>query len=214
MELPVPANTINLLLGRNVKKENLFMIILKEHPYEFQIKKAFNRLIRTPQKVAYFELRCNYGILRSFNKIKNIVSKALIVSQHGKRPPTIIKLETPLQGEENQLKLIISPEKNEIAIYVKSGSHEFAEYFHPKYSPDSRLWAMFELHGGIYGILFDSKKYRMDFGFHFMLDDYSPNPFDVMSMGLTPTFLFDGETIPNYNSHKNDKYAKKIERNI
>ena len=167
------------------------MKTLIEHPYDFQIEKAFRRYEKTPQKVAFFKLCCGHGILHSFNKIKNIVFKALIVSQHGKTPPTVIKAEEPLQGEENQLNLILCPEKREIAIYAKSGDKEHADYFHPKFCKNSRLWALFEMQGGIYGILFDSEKYQIDFGFQFISNDYSPNPFDLMSMGLKPTFKFD-----------------------
>lgn len=165
------------------------MKTLMDHPYEFPIKKAFGKFEKTPQQVAYFKLCRGRGILRSFNKIKNMVFKALIVSQHGKTPPTIIKVEEPLQGEENQLNLILCPEKREIAIYAKSGDKEYADYFHPKFCKNSKLWGLFELQDGIYGVLFDSKKNRVDFGFQ-PIDDYSPNPFELMSMGLKPTFKF------------------------
>lgn len=162
---------------------------LIEHPFDFQIENAFGRLDKAPQKVVCFKLGRGRGQVYSFDKVKNMVHKALIVSQHGKKSPTIIKVEEPLQGKENKLNLILCPEKREIAIYAKSGDKEYADYFHPKFCKNSRLWALFELQDGIYGVLFDSKKYRIDFGFQ-PVDDYSPNPFELMAMGVKPTFKF------------------------
>lgn len=167
------------------------MILFNEHQHDFRIEKAFKRIETDPKKVVYFELRYNSGALISFKKVRNTVSKAVIVFQHGNKPPTSIKLDSPLHGKKDQLKLILCPEHREIALYVKAGSHEYAEYFHPKFCKNSRLWAMFQANGGVYGILFDSEKYNMDFGFQFIADDYSPNPFDLMSMGIKPTFKFE-----------------------
>ena len=168
------------------------MTNFNDHPHEFQVVHAFERFRKKPQKVAFFELRCGNGSLHSFHKIRNTVHKVLIVSQHGKKSPTIIKLESPLEGKDDQLKMIICPEHREIALYVKSGDQEYADYLHPKFCKNGRLWGLFELDGGSYGILYDSEEYRMDFGFQFMTEN-SPNPFDLMSMGLKPTFEFDQE---------------------
>ena len=168
------------------------MICFREHPHEFQVEHAFGRLTRAPQKVVYIELRYGCGFLHSFHKIRNTVHKALIVSQHGKKPPIVIKLVSPLEGKDNKLKMVLCPEHREIALYVKSGDQEYADYFHPKFCKNGRLWGLFELDGGTYGILYDTEKYRMDFGFEFLTENY-PNPFDLMSMGLKPTFKFDKE---------------------
>lgn len=168
------------------------MTNFNEHPHEFQVAHAFEQFRKKPQKVAFFELRCGHGSLHSFHKIRNTVHKALIVTQHGKKTPTIIKLESPLEGKDDQLKMIICPEHREVALYVKSGDREYADYLHPKFCKNGRLWALFELDNGVYGILFDSAKYKIDFGFQFMTDN-TPNAFDLMSMGLKPTFKFDQE---------------------
>lgn len=86
--------------------------------------------------------------------------------------------------------MVLCPEKREIALYAKSGTEDYADYFHPKFSKNSRLWAMFELHDGIYSIFFDSEKNRINFGFQW-LNNALPNPFDLVSLGLKPTFKFD-----------------------
>lgn len=164
----------------------------KEHPHDFRIEKAFERVFKAPKKVVYFELRYNRGALFSFDKNKNTVLKALIVSKHGKRASTVIKLEDTLQGTEDQLKLIFCPEHHELAVYAKANGQEYADYFHPKFCKNSKLFALFELQDGFYGILFDSSKYKIDFGFEFK-NEYAPNPFDLMSMGLKPTFKFNTE---------------------
>lgn len=155
---------------------------LKEHPYEFQIEKAFSRVQKFPKKVVFFDLLYNHGYLVSFGKLQNTVYKAFLVIQHNLKSPTIIKFE---QGKDVQLKLILCPEKREVAIYIKSATQEYADYFHPDLCKKSRLWALFDLPNGIYGILFDSDKYNIDYGFSWV-SDYSPNPFDLMSMGLKP----------------------------
>ena len=43
----------------------------KEHPHDFRIEKAFERVFKAPKKVVYFELRYNRGALFSFDKNKN-----------------------------------------------------------------------------------------------------------------------------------------------
>lgn len=169
------------------------MKIFNDHPHEFQVTHAFERFRKNPKKVVFFELRCGYGSIHSFHKIRNTVHKALIVSQHGRKSPTIIKLVSPLEGKDDQLKMVICPDHREVALYVKSGDYEYADYFHPKFCKNSQLWAMFELDNGVYGLLFDSTKYKkIDFGFQFVSEN-TPNPFDLMSMGLKPTFKFDHE---------------------
>lgn len=161
-----------------------------EHPHGFNISKAFMRVKETSHKIVYFDLRYNEGTLVSFKKRRNSINKALIVTQHSAKSPTIIKLESTLQGKDNQLKMVLCPEKREIALYAKSGTEDYADYFHPKFSKNSRLWAMFELHDGIYSIFFDSEKNRINFGFQW-LNNALPNPFDLVSLGLKPTFKFD-----------------------
>ena len=165
------------------------MTIFKEHPYDFQISKAFLRFRNTPEKVVFFHLSCNNGYLISFNKHRNVISKALVVLQHGLKSPTIIKLGGPLQEKDSQLKLVLCPEKNEIALYVKSSDQEYADYFHSKFCKNTKLWVLFDLQDGTYGILFDSDKYNIDYGFTWV-SDYAPNPFDLMTMGLQSTFEF------------------------
>lgn len=165
------------------------MKIFKEHPYEFQISKAFVRLHQNPKKVVFFQLSCNNGYLISFNKHRNTISKALIVMQRGSNPPTIIKLCTPLKEKDTLLNLVLCPEKHEIALYIKSSDQEYADYFHPKFCKNTKLWVLFDLQDGTYGILFDSDKYNIDYGFTWV-SDYAPNPFDLMTMGLQSTFEF------------------------
>ncbi len=161
-----------------------------EHPHSFNISKAFMRVSEASHKIVYFDLRYNEGTLVSFNKNRNSITKALIVLQHGKKSPSIIKLESLLEGKDNQLKMVLYPDKHEIALYIKSGSDEYADYFSSKFCKNSRLWALFELQNGIYGVLFDSAKSKVDMGFQW-LDYTSPNPFDIMSMGIKPTFKFE-----------------------
>ena len=100
---------------------------LNEHPFEFQIEKAFSRFKTAPKKVVFFDLRFNQGVLFSFQKHRNIIFKALIVLQHGKRSPAVIKLEAPLQEKDARINLIFCAEKCEIALYVKSGNEEYAD---------------------------------------------------------------------------------------
>lgn len=163
------------------------MTLFKEHPCEFQIGKAFLRVKNTPKKVVFFNLLYNHGYLVSFNKHKNVVTRALLVLQHDSKPPTIIKFESSAQEKEAQLKLVLCPEKREVALYIKSDNKEYADYFHREFGKRSRLWALFDLQDGYYGILFDSDKYNIDYGFTFASDS-APNPFDIMSMGLQSTF--------------------------
>ena len=161
------------------------MMTLKEHPYEFQIEKAFSRAQKSPRKVVFFDLLHNQGHLVSFGQLQNTVCRAFLVIQHNSKPPSIIKLETSSQEKDTELKLILCPEKREVAIYIKSATQEYADYFRPDFCKKSRLWALFDLPNGIYGIMFDSDKYNIDYGFSW-ISDYSPNPFDLMSMGLKP----------------------------
>lgn len=163
------------------------MTLFKEHPCAFQTGKAFMRVKNTPQKVVFFNLLYNHGYLVSFNKHKNVITRALLVLQHDSKPPTIIKFEGSAQEKEVQLKLVLCPEKREVALYVKSDNQEYVDYFHPEFGRKSRLWALFGLPDGTYGILFDSDKYSIDFGFTWVSKS-SPDPFDLMSMGLQSTF--------------------------
>ena len=168
------------------------MTQFKEHPSELLIETAFMRVKQTPRKVVFFDINSKQGTLFSFQKHRNNVLKVLIVVQRGRKAPTVIKFSSPLQGEENKLKFVICPDKRELALYVKSGDQEYADYFKPKFCKNSKLWALFELQDGIYGVYYDSEKPKIDFGFQW-LDDAAPNPFEMMSMGLKPTFKFDNK---------------------
>lgn len=168
------------------------MTRFKEHTHEFHIAKAFMRARETPHKVAFFDINSEKGTLLSFQKRNNAILRTLIVLRHGSRAPTVIKFDSPLQAEGNTLKFVICPDKRELALYVKFGDQEYADYFNPKFCKKSKLWALFELQDGIYGVYFDSEKPKIDFGFQW-LDDAAPNPFEMMSMGLKTTFKFDNK---------------------
>lgn len=165
------------------------MTTLKEHPQEFQIRKAFMRVKETPRKVVFFNIHSNNGTLKIFHKHQNKVLRSLIVFQHGAKSPTVLKSDTLLMEKENIINMSICPDKREIGLYVKFENNEYADYFHPKFCKNSRLWALFELQDGIYLVLFDSTKSKMDFGFQW-LDNSAPNPFDLMSIGAKSKFKF------------------------
>ena len=166
-----------------MKKPQSHLDILK-------INKAFLRFEEHPKKVAYFDLRRgSTGALYSFEQYENVIYSAAIVIKRGDAPAEIIKIEDPFQGNFSRLGVIICPAKRECAIYFKtSDQREYVDYFHPECCRNTLLLCIFKLRDGVYGIHFDSETFHsFDYGFSRLIID-RPNPFDVISMGLTPTF--------------------------
>ena len=163
--------------------------LLKEHMNDWHIEKALQRAVEHPKKHVLFVLRYKRGMIFSFDKNRNEVRKALIVllpEKHSK--PTVIKLDEPLQEQGAELKLSLNPKAREIALYIKTGGQEYGEYFHPKLRK-GKMWALFELRDGTYGILYDTDKFSVDLGYNVFYESY-PKPYELMSMAVKPNFKF------------------------